>query len=35
MDFIQGFDRNQLQMMSFDEFVAEHSWCEIFINNLI
>ena len=29
MDFIQGFHRNQLQMMSFDEFVAEDSWTRI------
>lgn len=25
MNFIQGFDRNQLQMISFDEFVPEDS----------
>ena len=29
MDFIQGFHRNQLQMMSFDEFVTEDSWVRI------
>jgi len=29
MDFIQGFDRNQLQMMSFDQFVAHDSWARI------
>jgi len=29
MNFIQGFNRNQLQMMSFDEFVAHDSWARI------
>jgi len=29
MDFIQGFNRNQLQMMSFDEFVAHDSWARV------
>ena len=29
MDFIQGFDRNQLQMISFDEFVTQDSWARI------
>lgn len=29
MNFIQGFDRNQLQMISFDEFVPEDSWARI------
>ncbi len=29
MDFIQGFDRNQLQIMSFDEFVASDSWARV------
>ena len=29
MDFIQGFDRNQLQMISFDEFVKQDSWARI------
>ena len=26
MYFIQGFNRNQLQIMSFNEFVAQNSW---------
>jgi len=26
---IQGFDRNQLQMLSFDEFVKQDSWARI------
>ena len=29
MDFIKGFDRNQLQMISFDEFVKQDSWARI------
>jgi len=29
MGFIQGFDRCQLQMMSFDEYVAQDSWARI------
>ncbi len=29
MDFIQGFDRNQLQMISFDTFVKQDSWARI------
>ncbi|MGB1283344.1 MAG: IS1182 family transposase [Polaribacter sp.] len=29
MDFIQGFDRNQLQMLSFDEFVKADSWARV------
>ena len=29
MDFIQGFDRNQLHMMSFEEYVAPDSWARI------
>jgi len=29
MNFIQGFDRNQLQMISFDEFVKLDSWARI------
>jgi len=29
MDFIQGFDRNQLQMMSFEEFVSSDSWARV------
>jgi len=29
MNFIQGFDRNQLQMMSFDEFVSSDSWARV------
>lgn len=29
MDFIQGFNRNQLQMLSFDEFVTYDSWARI------
>lgn len=29
MEFIQGFDRDQLQMMSFEEFVAEDSWARV------
>jgi len=28
-DFIQGFDRNQLQMISFDTFVKQDSWARI------
>ena len=29
MDFIQGFNRNQLQMVSYDEFVKPDSWARI------
>ena len=29
MDFIKGFNRNQLQMISFDEFVKQDSWARI------
>ena len=29
MDFIQGFDRNQLQMLSYDSFVKQDSWARI------
>ncbi len=29
MDFIQGFDRNQLQMISFDTIVKHDSWARI------
>ena len=29
MEFIQGFDRNQLQMISFDQFVAQDYWARI------
>jgi len=29
MDFIQGFNRNQLQMISFEEFVKQDSWARI------
>ena len=29
MDFIQGFNRNQLQLVSFEEFVREDSWARI------
>ncbi len=29
MDFIQGFDRNQLQMISFDSFVKPGSWARV------
>ena len=29
MEFIQGFDRNQLQMISFDQFVVQDSWARI------
>ncbi len=29
MEFIQGFNRNQLQMIAFDEFVAQDSWARI------
>ena len=29
MDFIQGFDRNQLQMLSFNEFVKADSWARV------
>jgi len=29
MDFIQGFDRNQLQLLSYDSFVKQDSWARI------
>ncbi|MGK0136796.1 MAG: hypothetical protein ACI9DJ_000240, partial [Algoriphagus sp.] len=29
MDFIEGFDRNQLQMLSFDQFVKPDSWARV------
>jgi transposase len=29
MDFIEGFDRNQLQMLSFDQFVKSDSWARV------
>ena len=29
MDFIKGFNKNQLQMISFDEFVKQDSWARI------
>jgi transposase len=29
MDFIQGFDRNQLQMISYNEMVCSNSWARI------
>jgi transposase len=29
MDFIQGFDRQQLQMMSFEEYVKPDSWARV------
>ncbi len=29
MDYIQGFDRNQLQMISYDEFVKQDSWARV------
>lgn len=29
MDFIQGFDRNQLQMLSYNSFVKQDSWARI------
>jgi transposase len=29
MNFIEGFDRNQLQMVSFDQFVKADSWARI------
>jgi transposase len=29
MDFIQGFNRNQLQMLSFDAFVKPDSWARV------
>jgi len=29
MDFIQGFDRDQLQMMNFDSFVKNDSWARV------
>ena len=29
MEFIQGFNRNQLQMMSFEEFVTQDSWARV------
>ena len=37
MDYIQGFDRNQLQMLSFEEFVACDSWArvvDLFVDSL-
>ena len=29
MDFIKGFDRDQLQMISFDEYVKPNSWARV------
>jgi len=29
MDFKQGFNRNQLQMISFEQFVKQDSWARI------
>ncbi len=29
MDYIQGFDRGQLQMISFDQYVKPDSWARI------
>jgi len=29
MDFVRGFDRNQLHMMSYEEYVAPDSWARI------
>ena len=29
MNFVNGFDRNQLQMISFDSMVAQNSWARI------
>ena len=29
MDYVQGFDRNQLQIMSFDQYVTADSWARI------
>ena len=29
MNYMQGFDRNQLQMLSFDEFVKQNSWARV------
>lgn len=29
MDFVQGFDRHQLQMMSFEEYVKADSWARV------
>jgi hypothetical protein len=29
MDFIQGFNRNQLQMLFFDAFVKPDSWARV------
>ena len=29
MEYIQGFSRNQLQMMSFDQYVSQDSWARI------
>ncbi len=29
MDFIKGFDRNQLQVLAFDQLVAPDSWARI------
>ena len=29
MDYIQGFNRNQVQMLCFEEFVGVDSWARI------
>jgi hypothetical protein len=29
MDYIQGFDSNQILMISFDEFVKQDSWARV------
>ncbi len=29
MDFVQGIDRHQLQMMTFDQYVKNDSWARI------
>ena len=29
MDFVQGFDRNQLQIMCYEDYVAHDSWARI------
>jgi len=29
MDFVQGFDRHQFKMISFDEYVSQDSWSRV------
>jgi hypothetical protein len=29
MEFIQGFDRDQLQMISYNQMVSQNSWVRI------